>query len=248
MIGTHIIELEESESTNRYAFNLLSKNDVAEGTVITAMYQSSGRGLGNNKWESEKGKNLTLSIILYPSFLPLDKQFMLNKMISLGIYDMISHLIQNIQTVKIKWPNDIYIGNKKVSGTLIENAIVGNTFQQAIIGIGININQDIFFSDATNPVSLKNITNKEFDKKECLDLLCSCIEERYSQLKDSFYNLLDEEYLSALFRKDELATYIYKNQMIVAAIKEISEEGKLILETIEKEIIECNFKEIEFVI
>jgi BirA family biotin operon repressor/biotin-[acetyl-CoA-carboxylase] ligase len=159
---------------------------------------------------------------------------------------MISKLVTDSTQVKIKWPNDVYVGNKKISGMLIENAIIGNTFQHTILGIGININQEIFGSNAPNPGSLKNITGKEYDLKDCLKLLCSCIDKRYELLCSDGINLLDEDYLSALYRKGESALYIYNNEMISATIIDISEEGMLILDTMEEKIIECDFKEIVF--
>jgi BirA family biotin operon repressor/biotin-[acetyl-CoA-carboxylase] ligase len=248
MTGNHIIELEETESTNRYAFELIKDNEVAEGTVVSAKHQRSGRGLGGNKWESEAGKNITASIILKPSFLPLQKQFMLNIFTSLSVCDMISQLLQKKESIKIKWPNDVYVDNKKISGILIENMITGNTLQYSVIGIGINVNQKIFLSNALNPVSLKNISGKNLDIKKCFSLLCSCLDKRYMQLKDSAYNSLNNDYLSLLYRKGEKAKYIFESKTISAVITGISEEGKLILKTDEQKIIECNFKEIEFII
>jgi BirA family transcriptional regulator, biotin operon repressor / biotin---[acetyl-CoA-carboxylase] ligase len=246
MIGDNIIELNETTSTNRFTSELLSKEKLPDGTIITARYQSCGKGAGENIWESAEGKNLTVSIVLHPEFLPLERQFILNKMVSLGVYDMISKLVTDPSQVKIKWPNDVYVGNKKISGMLIENTIIGNTFQHSILGIGININQEVFSSDAPNPISLKNITGKEYNLRDCLTLLCSCLEKRYGYLRNEGINLLDEDYLSALYRKGESALYIYKNEMISATIIDISEEGMLILETMEGKIIECDFKEIVF--
>jgi BirA family transcriptional regulator, biotin operon repressor / biotin---[acetyl-CoA-carboxylase] ligase len=248
MIGNNIIELQETASTNTYAFQLIKGNDVEEGSVISSISQQNGKGTGSNKWESEAGKNLTVSIVLKPVFLPLKKQFMLNIITSLSVCHMISQLLPDKESLKIKWPNDIYVGDNKISGILIENTIVGTTFDYSVAGIGININQEIFISDAPNPVSLKKITNKDYDLTECLTLLCSCIEERYMQLKNAEYDLLDKDYLSMLYRKGESAKFIYKNNIISAAITGISGEGKLILETVEKEKLECNFKEIEFII
>jgi BirA family transcriptional regulator, biotin operon repressor / biotin---[acetyl-CoA-carboxylase] ligase len=247
MIGKNLIELEETRSTNRYAFERIKNCDITEGTVISAIHQSSGRGLGENKWKSEARKNITASIIVKPVFLPLQRQFMLNIFTSLAVRDMLSRFIPEKETIKIKWPNDIYIKNKKASGILIENIISGNAFQCSVIGIGININQENFISDAPNPVSLNNITGTYYDLKECLGILCSCLDERYFQLKEGGYEILEEEYLDVLYKKGELASFVYQDQMIEATIMGISEEGKLILETLTKEILACNFKEIEFI-
>ena len=248
MIGKEIIELKETKSTNIYAFNLINEKDVDEGTVISAVSQYSGKGTGGNSWESEIGKNLTISIILKPEFLPLEKQFMLNIVASLAVCDMVSLLLKSKEDVKIKWPNDIYVGDKKISGILIENTIVGNTFKYCIIGIGVNINQEVFLSDAPNPVSIKNILNKESDLNKTLEILCLCMNERYNQLKNSEFELLKNDYLFSFYRKDELVKFKYNNNLINAVIKGFSDNGRLILESLEKEIIECNFGEIEFVI
>ena len=182
---------------------------------------------------------------MHPEFLPLEQQFMLNKIVSLGVFDMISKLVGTASQVKIKWPNDVYAGNKKISGMLIENAIIGNTFQYSILGIGININQEIFSSNAPNPISLKNITGKDHNLKECLSLLCSCIDERYEQLRNENIDSIDADYLSALYRKGEKALYKYNNEIISATIIDVSEEGMLILEK-EGKMIECDLKEIIF--
>jgi BirA family biotin operon repressor/biotin-[acetyl-CoA-carboxylase] ligase len=248
MIKYNIIEIDETESTNRFVSEMISTTGLAEGTVISAKFQLAGKGAGDNSWESEAGKNLLISIILKPEFLSLHNQFMLNIIASLGVHDMIAQLCGNAAAIKIKWPNDIYAENKKIAGMLVENAIMGDTFMYTILGIGLNINQEIFVSDAPNPVSLKNITGKEYDLKECLSLLCSKIDKRYKQLKEMQYNKLSAEYLSSLYRKGEDAKYIYKEQVISAVIIGVSDEGKLILKTPNNELIKCDFKEIEFVI
>jgi len=247
MIGNNIIELEETLSTNRYASELISASEISEGTVISAVNQTLGRGSDGSFWEGEKGKNLTLSIVLYPEFLSIKKQFLLNKVASLSIYDMIVKLNPNHKEVMIKWPNDIYIGNKKISGILIENAILGDTLKHSIIGIGININQEIFVSDAPNPTSLKINTGKTYNLKECLSILCSCFDRRYAQLKNSGLSVLDHDYLSALYLINTPAHYIFQKQFISAVIKGVAESGKLILEKINGETVECDFKEVEFV-
>jgi len=249
MIGNRIIRLKETESTNRFASEFISKqNNVEEGTVIMANYQSAGRGAGENKWESEKDKNLTISIILYTAFLRIEEQFMVNKIVSLAVSDMITNFTKVKENVKIKWPNDIYFGNKKIAGILIENAIIGNKFLHFIIGIGININQEVFISDAPNPVSLKNITGIEYDPDECLSALCSCLDTRYGQLKNSENKLINDDYLSALFRINEVSSFVYRGHIIKAKITGLSDHGKLLLEKTDGVVIDCDFKEVEFIL
>ena len=117
MIGNKIISLAETASTNKYATELIKNNTAIEdGTIVLTHHQTAGRGTGDNHWESEKGKNLTLSIISFPTFLPIEKQFMMNKVVSLAVFDMVCILTKGKETEKIKWPNDIYAGNKKIAG------------------------------------------------------------------------------------------------------------------------------------
>jgi len=246
MILCNIIEVKETESTNVYATELLKIKELHEGTVISAFRQSAGKGQGSNLWESEAGKNLTLSVILYPFFLPVEKQFKLNMAVSLGVCDMLEELI-NID-VKIKWPNDIYIGNKKVSGILIENAISGNKFLHSIIGIGININQRIFYSDAPNPVSLFNISGKEYDLKTCLELLSDKLDFRYSQLKNGDYEYIEMDYIARSYLLNKTASFLYKSKHITASIKGVSEYGKLLLENPCGNIFECDRNEIKYIL
>ena len=248
MIGSVVIELKETISTNIYLSELINKIELQEGTVISALKQIGGRGHGANKWESESGKNLTFSIILSPFFLPIEKQFLLNEVVSLGVYDFTKQiLIKHENDIKIKWPNDIYIGEKKVCGILIENYITEKTFKHAIIGIGVNINQEKFISDAPNPISFKNISNKEYDLKNCLSILCICIEKRYNQLIDYQYQEITNDYHSALYRLNEKSEFYYMNKKIYATIKGITEYGKLILENEYSQIIKCDFNEIKII-
>ncbi len=249
MIGNKIISLAETASTNKYATELIKNNTAIEdGTIVLTHHQTAGRGTGDNHWESEKGKNLTLSIISFPTFLPIEKQFMMNKVVSLAVFDMVCILTKGKETEKIKWPNDIYAGNKKIAGILIENAIMGENFQYFISGIGININQEYFISNAPNPVSLKNITGEDHDLKECLSILCSCFENRYKELINSENKQLDDDYYTSLYRLNENASFIYNEQAIQARITGITAQGKLLLETNKRKVLECGFKEVEFVV
>jgi len=243
-VGQNLISLEKINSTNRYAQQLLEQNENAlEGTVITAKEQVEGRGQRGNNWEAEADKNLTLSIILKPNFLSIDKQFQLNKMISLAIFDFIKLKIN--EQVSVKWPNDIYIGNKKVAGILIENILRQNKITQTVVGIGINVNQIIFSDENKNAISLKMLTEFDFDLDECLQLLCECVEARYFQLKANTKKI-DEDYLNNLFQFNLFKNYKIGTALVYAKIKDISELGKLILENSEHQIFECDLKEIIF--
>ena len=229
-VGKVLLHLEELDSTNAYALNLLSKNKPSEGTVISAWKQTKGRGQIGSEWESEAGKNITLSVILYPTFLPIKQQFLLNQAISLSIFDFIYRFINT--DVKIKWPNDIMVREKKIAGILIQNTLSANIFQTSIIGLGINTNQSVFKSDAPNPTSIKLETNKENDLKNLIALLCDDIEKRYLQLRSHNESIIQKDYLSNLFRFQEDAIYQrMDNEMVFSGkIVGVSESGKLIID------------------
>lgn len=224
------MHLKELNSTNAYALNLLTKNKPGEGTVVSAWNQTQGRGQIGSSWESEAGKNITISIILYPSFLPIRQQFILNQAISLGIFDFISKFIST--QVKIKWPNDLLVRDKKIAGILIQNILSSNIFQSSVIGVGINVNQVLFKSDAPNPTSLKLETKKEYDVNSLIDLLCSAIEKRYLQLRAGNISILQQDYLNNLHQFQEEAIYQRTdNQEIFSGkIVGIDESGKLIID------------------
>jgi|AntAceMinimDraft_17_1070374.scaffolds.fasta_scaffold09515_4 BirA family biotin operon repressor/biotin-[acetyl-CoA-carboxylase] ligase len=240
-----IIELKSVDSTNKYAIKLLNKSKIEECTIIFANSQYSGKGQENNLWESESHKNLTFSMILYPKFLLPEKQFLLNKIISLAVCDFVKSIVKH-NKVSIKWPNDIYIDNKKTAGILIENTISGNIFKNTVIGIGLNINQTIFKSNAPNPVSLKIVTEKDFNIKECLNDLCFFIDKRYMELKNNRYDIIDYDYLNCLYHYKSLEQYKYKKSIIYAKITGIDKFGRLILETTNKEILKCDMKDVMF--
>ncbi len=175
MIGNRIIQLDSVESTNVFLLQQINeRKELFNGDVYVAHEQVNGKGQGANLWESEPGTNLTFSIFLLPSFLKADEQFYLNMVISLGVYDYVSGIVKE-NSVKLKWPNDIYINNKKVGGILISHSISGMEFLYTIVGIGLNINQTVFHSDAPNPASVSQFLGNELDLDDCLRQLLSFI-------------------------------------------------------------------------
>ena len=241
-----IIKLDTVDSTNKYAQGLLKKEKIDEGTVIVAGVQLEGKGQGGNLWESGANKNLTMSIILRPVFLLPEKQFQLNKIIALAVYDFVKNILKE-QFVKIKWPNDIYFENRKIAGILIENSILGNSFDNSVVGIGVNVNQIDLKSDAPNPVSLRNITGENYNLDDCLTDLIACIEHRYLLLKSKQDNVINSDYLNALYKFQSYSKFKSKIKIFEAKITGVSEFGKLILENRENEKFEFNFKEVEFI-
>ncbi|MEZ5199336.1 MAG: biotin--[acetyl-CoA-carboxylase] ligase [Bacteroidales bacterium] len=248
VIGDHIITLQSIGSTNEYLQAEIKKGvDIVDGTVIVARHQFAGKGLETNKWESAPGKNLILSVFLKPAFLKAQDQFMLNKMVSLSVLDFINS-ISTTTSNKVKWPNDIYMDDKKVSGILINNTIGGNDILFSIIGIGINVNQQAFESDAPNPVSLTQIVNIELELDRCLNSLISFLNIRYQQMKSSEIQKINTDYLNSLYRYNEYHFFYFNNCKIKARIIGLGEYGKLKLIREDQSTIECDMKEIQFIL
>jgi len=245
VIGTNIIRKNRALSTNTLAHELLKKELLPEGTIIRADEQTKGRGHAGNSWESEAGKNLTFSVLLYPQFLNVEAQFMLSKVTSLAMVDFLS---ETIDQSTIKWPNDIYVENDKIAGILIENSIIGSEFNHSIIGIGLNVNQTHFLSDAPNPISMRLITGTTFDLEEALHSLCEKLEKRYTQLINNQVDEIDQEYLSNLFRYNAFYPYRHGKDIFSARITGVDPFGALILETKTGEIRKYRFREIDYML
>jgi BirA family transcriptional regulator, biotin operon repressor / biotin---[acetyl-CoA-carboxylase] ligase len=227
--------------------DLLKNNNLDEGTCVIAWDQFGGKGLGANSWESEAGKNLTLSVLLKPHFLAPEKQFMLNKVIALSVYDFVKQLLP-AQKVSIKWSNDIYVDDKKVAGILINNTIKGDKLEFTVAGIGININQEVFYSDAPNPVSIINYKKQEQDLEDCLEQLQHMINKRYAQLVNKEYETLDKDYLKDFYRVKQWADFKENNVVFKGKITGINEYGQLIIERENAVLKAYGFKEVSFVI
>lgn len=248
IIGNEIIRLTEVDSTNRFFMDWLNREKPTEGTLVISENQTAGKGMDGSVWESNPGQNLTFSFVLYPTFLAPEGQFYLNKTISLGLVDCVADLLPDRSDIRIKWPNDIYIGDHKLAGTLIQNGVKGSVFDFSVIGIGLNVNQVSFVGDASNPVSLKMASGKEFGLDSVFQKLIEKIEARYLLLRNGQRPFIDEDYLKYLYRYKEIATYFYKGSSITAKITGVNRYGQLILEIPGEKIIECDLKEIKFVI
>ena len=243
-VGQNIVRLLCVDSTNDYLKNQLSKSaPLPEGTVILADEQKAGRGQQNNVWYSEPGKNLTLSLLLKPSFLSISQQFVLNKAISLAINEVLQSIIGD--HAKIKWPNDMYVKNHKIGGVLIENVIQGNKWKYAIIGIGLNVNQEHFPPEAKKATSMLKILHTDYDLQFLLTQLCSSIEAWYLKLKTDKIKDVDESYLTKLYRFNETASYQANGEVFNARIVGVDSSGLLQLDSGDS-IRSYNIKEVEF--
>ncbi len=245
IIGSEIIFLNNVVSTNITAADYIRSGVTREGMVIRAGFQSAGKGQQGNRWESEDGKNLLFSIILFPSILEATEQFLLCEFISLGICDYLKTIISGC---KIKWPNDIYARDDKIAGILIENSISGNAITSSVAGIGLNINQEFFPEWIPNPVSLKMITGIEYDIDLCLQGLLKCLDTRYKKLITGEWDQIRDDYVALLYRFGEWHDYRTAEGIISGRIVAVSESGCLRIENRAGKAREFAFKEIGFII
>jgi len=228
-IGKELHNFPSLSSTNTYATQLLSKSNPVEGTVILTYNQTAGRGQIGSKWESAPDKNVSMSIVLYPKFLAACEQFNLNAAVSLAIFDAVSLYVKD---VKVKWPNDIYIGKKKVAGILIQNTLAGRNIQSSVVGIGLNVNQIEFTSDAPNPTSLKLETEKDIDLNKIVQEIARALEKRYLQLKSGKTKDIRREYILHLYRFGKPFTFQREDETyFTGIITGISSLGKLVIDT-----------------
>ncbi len=247
-VGQNSIHLKVIDSTNSYASELLRETKPPEGTVIYSFQQQNGRGQRGNKWESEPNKNAAFSYVFYPSFLRADEQFILTKTISLAVADLMAELLgttDKMREIRIKWPNDIYVGSQKIAGILIENTLREKNIQHSIIGIGVNINQHAFSADL-NATSLILLANKEFNPEEVTERLSAFLEARYLQLKAGKLEAINLAYLQRLYRYEEWCTYSAANETFEGKITGVSALGKLQVELDGGQVWEFDLKEIKF--
>ena len=184
-----------------------------------ADYQTAGRGQGTNTWESERGKNLTFSILLHPVDLPANRQFLLSMQVSLAICEALS---EHIGDLSIKWPNDIYWRNAKIAGILIENRLQGQVIRDSIVGVGLNVNQRQFQSDAPNPISLWQICEHETDREQLLKDILAALDRLLGQE-------VREQYLSMLYRRKGFHPYVDKDGAFMAELEDVEDDGHLLL-------------------
>lgn len=246
-----LIALDETDSTNRYISQLCNElqESVAELTTVTAEFQTAGKGQRGNTWEAERSKNLLFSFVLYPTFLEARRQFILSQIVSLSIKEELDRWSDEIT---IKWPNDIYWRDKKICGILIENDLSGHFIGRSISGIGININQNEFHSDAPNPVSLKQITGQEHDRYEILSHILKRVQIYYNglQTEDSgtYTAEITARYARSLFRRRGFHPYEDAGGKFSARLLRVEQDGRFVLEDENGKEREYLFKEVQYII
>ncbi|MGZ3752186.1 MAG: biotin--[acetyl-CoA-carboxylase] ligase [Mucilaginibacter sp.] len=243
-VGQNLITIKQLDSTNNFLKNSLSNSKpLSEGTVIMAESQYAGRGQQQNRWHSEAGKNLTFSLLLKPSFLPLGQQFDLTRAVSIGIANALGPILGD--KLKIKWPNDIYYADGKLGGMLIENMVQGAQIKNSIIGIGLNINQEDFTLDVPNAVSFKQILHRDYDLKLLLSEICKNIEAAYLNLKAGRFELVRKAYMERLYWLNEDKMFRSNGVVFGGRIINVKDNGMLVVSSGAAEA-EYNLKEIEF--
>ena len=230
-----IVHIDETDSTNRWL------KDHGEGTMVVATdYQTAGKGCGSNAWESERGKNLTFSMLIHPDGIAAREQFHITEVVSVALCRTLQPYIYN--KVEIKWPNDIYVGDLKLCGILIENRLQGNVIVDCIIGIGLNVNQRTFVSDAPNPVSMYQLTGQETDRDELLKAFIENLDQEWQNKTNGL------EYKELLYRKGKDGLYEDKTGRFVARLADVLPDGRLLLVDEEGKERTYAFKEVTFII
>ncbi len=210
-----------------------------------AVNQYAGRGQQHNIWQSEPGKNLTASLLLKPDFLPSGRQFALNIAVSLAVLQVLTPLLGT--QVKVKWPNDMYAGDRKIGGILIENIVQGTRWKYAVVGIGINVNQLDFKGLDSKTCSIKQLLHADYDITRLLSDLCRAVEMQYGLLKSGFADRQHAAYLDQLYRAGEAHPFLIKGVPVTGKIVDVSAEGRLVID-FNGHVTDFGFKEIEFLI
>ena len=238
MFTDNNIILKQAGSTNSYALELKSTAVFKEGLVVTADFQTGGKGQRGKDWESNRGENLLLSVVI-ESNISINNQFDLNILSSLAVMDCLKSYVIDSQ---IKWPNDILVNKCKIAGILIQNLISKNRITHTVIGIGLNINQIEFTKFYPSATSIQKELGAKINISDVKYSLLNAL-----QLRLENYRLnsdLKEEYLSNLFQKDKVATFESNNQKFIGIIRGVTKSGLLQIET-EKSLKEFNLQEVK---
>jgi BirA family biotin operon repressor/biotin-[acetyl-CoA-carboxylase] ligase len=245
-IGHSFIELESVDSTNNYAMAQATAGLANHGTLIFAREQWAGKGQRGRTWTSMPGENILLSAVLEPVALLSSQAFVLSACVALACHDLFSRYAGAAGT-RIKWPNDLYWGDRKAGGILIENNFRGDRWALAIAGMGININQTVFPGSARNPISLKQITGLSFDAAVLARELGDCLDRRYRELEaGSGAVSLTEQYNDRLYKLGEPIRLKKDNAVFETTVAGVSPQGQLLTrDVLEREF---SFGEVEWII
>lgn len=241
----NIIKLSAIDSTNSYIKKLAKKKDLESYTVVIAKHQTAGRGQIGTVWVSNRGKNLTFSLLINFSDFKIEHQFYLSMAVSLGVLNTVKTTVKT--PFAVKWPNDILSGKDKVAGILIENVLRGNFIKQSVIGIGVNVNQKHFSKNLGNVTSLKNITGIDFDKDELLKKMITAIQYYVGYVEKKEFKKLKELYIALLYKYEKPTMFEdHRGTVFLGKIVDVFEEGKLVVELENETTRKFSLKEIKF--
>ena len=238
-----IVHIDETDSTNRWLCQWVGdahESRDGQAVCVVADYQTAGRGCGTNTWEAERGKNLLYSMLIHPADVPVNRQFLISMAVANSIAKVVSEYVGN---VSIKWPNDIYVGDKKICGILIEHTLKGSVVKDSIIGVGLNVNQLRFVSDAPNPVSLANLTGRTFDTGMLLQQLLAAFDEEMADVEG-----VRSRYLPLLYRRTGFHGYRDAQGEFLAELVTVEDDGHLLLRNVDGRTNRYAFKEVSFMI
>lgn len=235
--------MEEVDSTNRFLRQMESYDEEAL-TVAVADYQTAGKGQGTHTWESEAGKNLLFSLLVCPRWVPVRRQFLLSEAGALAIKEALDSYAEGFS---LKWPNDVYWNDRKISGTLIETSVDSRGIKRCVFGVGVNINQMQFLSDAPNPVSLAQIVGHEVDREEVLQKIIDAFLRYYELLRRADYQDVTGIYHLSLYRRKGYHWYEDADGKFEGAFVEVEDDGHLVLHDKKGVIRSYAFGEIKFV-
>ncbi len=240
-----IVKLDAIDSTNSYLKGLARETTLENWTVIVADFQKKGRGQFDNTWQSERGKNLMFSVLTEFKNLYLEHQFYLNYSVSIALFNVLKYYIP--EKLAVKWPNDIMSANQKICGILIESTLYKDRVKNAIIGIGLNVNQEVFPALASNASSLKKILYKTIDRDELLDKILLEIQYQILLIEQGKFKEIKQAYEAVLYKKGAPSMFIDSSgSTFLGKIIEISLSGKLRIELDDESVKEFALKEIKF--
>lgn len=245
-VGTTILKLDRIDSTNTFLMSYLREKDLPEGFVVTAEEQYAGRGQRAQEWLSERTSNLTFSLLLKARFLSISEQFYISKLIALALCRTVQ--FYTAEKCTVKWPNDIYVGDKKIAGVLIENILSEHKIERSVVGIGLNVNQSKFPNELQERAcSLSQLYGNTLDKDDVLKRLCKEIEVHYLQLRSGKKEKIDASYHELLYRLGVWHNYTSKEGSFEGMIEGVASNGKLLLKQRSGAIEYYDLKQISFV-
>lgn len=239
-----IITLDATTSTNDYLLSLNTERDLC---VVTD-YQSAGKGMGTNVWESERGKNLLFSLLVHPLWLGIQKQYLMSMVQAVSLWEALSDYVENPTLLTIKWPNDIYYKDCKLSGTRIDLNLQGMKIQDMVIGTGVNVNQLHFTGTAPNPVSLSQISGLTYSLSQILGSIIDAFERNYALLRSGAEQYIIRCYHEHLYRRVGMYRYRDIHGEFQAEMVGVASNGILTLRRADGTLSKYEFKELSIVL